>query len=166
VTKAEEELLHALKERYDFERGVFVNKRTLNSRAIEGHRAGTLEKPRRDGAQLAMRIRINRKQYLESHLVWLWHRHRLPKADLEHIDGDPLNSAIDNLREYDHRQRVSARITNKSGHPGVSWDKKTGKWRATIWVNRKAIQPGRYAEYEDAVAARKAAEKEHHRDGN
>lgn len=111
-------------------------------------------------------FRINHKQYLESHLVWLWHHHRLPKADLEHLDGDPLNSAIDNLREYDHRQRVPARITNKSGFPGISWDKSRQRWRAEICVNKRTINLGRFAELEEAVAARKAAEKEHHRDGN
>ena len=126
-------------------------------------RARSKHPPRREGEPPTWRLRIQGKQYSESHLVWLWHHGRLPKADLEHLDGDPLNSAIENLREYDHRQRLSARRTNKSGYPGVSWDKRSERWRAEICVNSRTINLGRFGEMDDAIDARKAAEIKHGR---
>jgi hypothetical protein len=164
VAKVDEgELLALIKDRYDYIDGNFYNQRTLNSRALNGQMAGTENPARRPGDSATWRLRIQGKQYLESHLVWLWHHGRLPKADLEHLDGDQLNSAIENLREYDHRQRLSARRTNKSTYPGVSWDRQTEKWRATIWVDKKAIQLGRFANLGEAIEARKAAEIKHGR---
>lgn len=53
------------------------------------------------------------------------------------------------------------RKTNKSGVSGVYFDKSKGRWRAHITVNRKRIDLGTYLEKEDAVKARKCAEKEY-----
>jgi hypothetical protein len=45
----------------------------------------------------------------------------------------------------------------------VSWDRQTEKWRARIWVDKKAIQLGRFANLGEAIEARKAAEIKHGR---
>jgi hypothetical protein len=50
---------------------------------------------------------------------------------------------------------------NKSGVTGVSKCSTTGKWRATITVDRKSISLGRFDILDDAIAARKAAEKKY-----
>lgn len=49
---------------------------------------------------------------------------------------------------------------NTSGHRGVC-PTKTGKWRATIGYKGKQIYLGEYADIQDAIAARKAGEKEY-----
>ena len=52
-----------------------------------------------------------------------------------------------------------------SGYPGVSLYKPTGKWQARIGVNRTnsdgRISLGHFATFEEAVAARQAAETEY-----
>lgn len=55
------------------------------------------------------------------------------------------------------------RAVNKNsstGHTGVSYHKQTGKYRAYIFFKRRQYSLGLYDKIEDAVAARKAAEKE------
>jgi hypothetical protein len=166
VTVPKDQKLKALiKERYEYRCGCLWNRVTLNSRAVKGDMAGHLDQDkRRPSAKAKWVVRIEKRNYLESHLVWLWHHGRLPKADLEHLDGDPLNSAIENLREYDHRQRPTRpNRLNKSGYPGVNWDKRNNRWRAEICVNKRTINLGRFDEWDDAVDARKAADIEHGR---
>ena len=50
---------------------------------------------------------------------------------------------------------------NTSGCRGVYLEKKTGKWRARLKFKGKIMNFGSYTNFEDAVAARKAAEEEY-----
>lgn len=50
-------------------------------------------------------------------------------------------------------------VNNKSGVRGVYVHKKSNKWIANIYVNNKRIYLGVFSEKEDAVKARKEAEK-------
>ena len=51
---------------------------------------------------------------------------------------------------------------NTSGCRGVYLEKKTGKWRARLKFKGKIMNFGSYTKFEDAVAARKAAEEEYY----
>lgn len=51
---------------------------------------------------------------------------------------------------------------NTSGVRGVFWDKRRGRWVAHIGFKRKQYKLGAYSRFEDAVKARKCAEKEMH----
>ena len=46
----------------------------------------------------------------------------------------------------------------KSGVKGVGWDKKRGKWRAYIMLQKKYYHLGYFADIEKAIEARKEAE--------
>ena len=48
--------------------------------------------------------------------------------------------------------------TNKSGVTGVCWDKSHNRWKAQITLRKQTINLGRFDKFDDAVAARKAAE--------
>ena len=91
-----------------------------------------------------------------------------PNKDIDHIDGNGLNNQRSNLRivnKTQNMQNARRRLTNKSGCRGVSYDRTTSnknkKWRAWIQVNGRFIGLGRYAEIEDAIKARKQAEKKY-----
>lgn len=84
-------------------------------------------------------------------------------TDIDHIDTE---------RKYDNRKsnlRVAKRIencrnrrlnrNNTSGVTGVYWASREQKWRATIKVNYKYIELGDFDDFNDAVRARKDAEK-------
>lgn len=50
--------------------------------------------------------------------------------------------------------------SNKSGVVGVNWDKSRGKWQASLRFKGHKYNLGRFDSFDDAVDARKAAEKE------
>lgn len=106
-----------------------------------------------------------------------WYVHRLmfsifvgPLADslvLDHIDC--VSRACCNpahLRQVsqtgNQQNRQKLQVNNTSGHPGVSWDKKNGKWLAKITVGGTTTNLGRFTNLDDAIAARKAAEQKYH----
>ncbi|MEV9640420.1 AP2 domain-containing protein [Mammaliicoccus sciuri] len=53
------------------------------------------------------------------------------------------------------------RIDNTSGYKGVNYDKRKNLWAVRISVNGKRLYVGRFKKLEDAIEARKWAEKEY-----
>jgi len=86
--------------------------------------------------------------------------------DVDHIDGNPLNNQRENIRIVTHAQNTQQRVhlnkNNSSGVTGICWWKRDGKWRARIYVNGKEIHLGLFAKKEDAITARKDAEKKYY----
>jgi len=67
----------------------------------------------------------------------------------------------DNLREATqqcNQRNVGTRSDNTSGVKGVTWHKRDKQWVAQICVNKKNKSIGYYADFDDAVCARLAAE--------
>ena len=97
-------------------------------------------------------MRINGKAYLAHRLVFLMHHGHLPK-EIDHIDGNKSNNAIENLRPATHSQNMhnaGKPKNNTSGFKGVSWHKKTGKWQARIRINDKQKYLGLFDTAEEA----------------
>lgn len=109
---------------------------------------------------------INSQGYLHSRIEGKLKRMHLyildfPNKTVDHINRNKLDNRKSNLRECnqsDNTKNVSVKKNNTSGVPGVSLNKKTGKWRARIMVNRKEISLGHYELFEDAAKARKEGE--------
>lgn len=87
---------------------------------------------------------------------------------IDHINGNRVDNRFLNLRSCDHETNMRNAPKRKdcaSGYPGVSLYKPTGKWQARIGVNRTnsdgRISLGHFATFEEAVAARQAAETEY-----
>lgn len=83
----------------------------------------------------------------------------------DHINRDTLDNRRVNLRIATPAQNAwNTRLysTNTSGHKGVYWEEQTGKWRASIGVNRKEIKLGRFSSLDAAVAAYAEASKQYH----
>lgn len=86
-------------------------------------------------------------------IAWAIHHGEWPKGSIDHINGDPADNRIANLRDVSHSMNMrntAARSDNKSGYSGVRWCRRAQKWIV-------AIQIGRFSKIEDAVAARDAA---------
>lgn len=117
------------------------------------------------GARGYMRITASGHVEIMVHrLIFYMHHGYLPTI-LDHKDGNRTNNRIENLREATSQQNCSnTKLSNRntSGYKGVSWDKKTNKWRASIKVRRKQMSLGHYDEIQDAVAARKQGEEKYH----
>lgn len=76
---------------------------------------------------------------------------------IDHMDGNPLNNRIENLRPATNQQNIAnakMRCDNTSGVKGVSWHKQKQKWRASVRFNGKSIHIGLFDNLQDAKRAR------------
>lgn len=96
-------------------------------------------------------------------IVWAFHRGDIA-GEIDHIDGNPSNGRIENLRDVSRATNMRNKRTynrNSSGFRGVYWSKAMQKWRVAISLNGKERHQGYFGSFDDAVAARKAAEQKH-----
>lgn len=86
------------------------------------------------------------------------------KLYVDHINHDPSDNRKCNLRvvtHLDNMHNLKRSEKNTSGVTGVYLNKRTERWYAQIVVDRKTFNLGTYADFSDAVAARKAAEEKY-----
>ncbi|WP_022684534.1 HNH endonuclease signature motif containing protein [Sphingobium bisphenolivorans] len=100
--------------------------------------------------------------------VWFAHRiawkhfYGFDPEFIDHIDGNPRNNRIANLRSVDvatNNRNMSLPRRNKSGFIGVRKIGKSGRWLAFITFEGQRINLGTFTEKADAIAARVEAEK-------
>ena len=81
----------------------------------------------------------------------------LNKKCVDHQDNNRLNNNVENLRFASHSENsMNAKISmkNTSGFKGISFNKKTNKWKAHITINGKKQHLGFFEKIEDAVNVR------------
>lgn len=107
------------------------------------------------------KIKVLGFTFCQSHLIYLWINGRLPVKgeEIDHLDGNPSNDCLTNLRIVSHlingrNKKMNCR--NSSGYNGVSWDSKANKYRARTIVNKKFIHHGFFVTAEKAYAAKQA----------
>ena len=86
-----------------------------------------------------------------------------PKLVIDHINGDPFDNRRKNLRicrNGENARNCKLSKNNTSGYVGVRQEK-SSRWCASIMVNRKDINLGRYDTKEEAIRARQEAEKKY-----
>ena len=93
-------------------------------------------------------------------VAWAIHYGEWPSHQIDHDDGNRSNYRILNLKAATNRENhlnEGLSSNNTSGFTGVCWCKQTGRWRAMIRVDGKTRHLGRFVSFDDAVAARRAA---------
>jgi hypothetical protein len=108
-------------------------------------------------------LTVRGARILAHHVAWII-THGVDCDFIDHIDGNPSNNRIRNLRDatMSMNARNAAKPThNTSGYIGVSWYKRRQKWLAHITISNRQIYLGLHNCIEDAIAARKAAEREY-----
>ena len=143
-----------LKEIFDYRDGSLIRKIKTCRNVIVGDAVGTVHN---NGY---LRVQISRKLYYVHRLIFMMHHGYFPK-EIDHIDGNPQNNKIENLREATHLQNgknLAIKKTNKSGVSGVGFCKTKKKWYAIIRVDGRQKNLGRFKNFEDAVEIRKNAE--------
>ena len=108
-------------------------------------------------------IRIYKKLYKASRLAWLLYHKTPPVYFIDHIDGNPLNNKIENLRDVPQSKNAQNRhrFVGKC-LPGTCYDASRHKYVAQITVNYKNIHLGRFEKETEAhLAYLKAKEKYH-----
>lgn len=83
---------------------------------------------------------------------------------VDHINHDGLDNRRSNIRAVTSSQNLSNRVrgaNNTSGITGLHWSKKRTKWETYITVRGTRIRLGHFADKEEAIRVRKAAEQAH-----
>lgn len=112
------------------------------------------------------RIMIKRKAYKAHRLAWLYVYGEMPKGFLDHIDRNPANNRISNLRETTHAHNLQNQDRcykgNKLGILGVSYVKADRVYVAHIKLDGLQRQLGRFQTAELAKEAYLKAKMELH----
>lgn len=126
---------------------IYAGKRALDSQTKSGHKRGTLLK----------------KNQLAHQIIWFM-VHGFWADNIDHIDGNPANNSIDNLRAVCHKENLrnmKRRKNNSSGHNGVHFNREKQKWMAYIHIDGKFKHLGYYDTIELAKEARSIADLEY-----
>jgi len=143
------ELLH-----YDASTGCFTWRVSRGTR-----RAGTVAGWRHSTGYWY--IRIDGADYKLHRIAWVYVYGEAPAGFLDHIDRNPSNNRINNLREATHgenQQNKKAYANSLTGVKGVGWNKRMKKWRARIQHEGRIVLLGCFSSMQEAIDARKAAE--------
>lgn len=94
---------------------------------LAGYSCKRQSKPTINYIYTSHRTQILGFKYVTSNLVWLYHKGKLPKGYIDHIDGNTLNNKIDNLRDVSHTincRNAKLNTRNKTGIAGIRWIKR------------------------------------------
>ena len=126
--------------RYETASGIFYWKETRGT-MIKGSIAGSIENTG------YISIRIGGTAYLAHRLVWFYTYKSWPENNIDHIDRDPTNNRIENLRDVTQLVNGKNRLKNKnntSGYKGVYFDKNKSIWIAETIINRIKYRLGNF----------------------
>ena len=91
------------------------------------------------------RIAVNQVTLYTHRFIYIMFLGDIPDGQIiDHIDENPFNNKIENLRSLTRVQNIM-RVSK-----GYSWYKRYGKWRASIGYMRKCIFLGYYETKEEA----------------
>lgn len=102
-------------------------------------------------------IKIDQGRYSAHRLAWLYMTGRWPAECVDHINRQRDDNRFSNLREAswsENRMNTNA--------AGVKFYARSGKWKAYIGSRGQQVYLGVFNTRDAALAARRAAELEHH----
>lgn len=99
------------------------------------------------------RVMLDKVSYKNHILIWFYVHKQWPENLIDHIDGNPTNDGIANLRPAtaSQNQQNNHRRKGVSGIKGVS--PRHGKWVARITIDGKTEHLGIFPSKEEAGAA-------------
>lgn len=109
-------------------------------------------------------IAIDGHLYQAANLAWLYIHGERPNGVIDHIDRNPKNNSIVNLRDVSNTENMknkSKAKNNKSGFTGVYWSSGAKKWAACVGSNGEKMHLGYFDKKTEAMKARKQANRKH-----
>lgn len=101
--------------------------------------------------------------FLAHRVAWAYHYGEWPLGEIDHINGDRTDNRLQNLRvvtKLENARNQKRASNNSTGVTGVQWRRDSNKWRAVITVAGRHKNLGSFNKKSDAIAARRAAERE------
>lgn len=123
-------------------------------------RAGVVAgSPQQDGR---LRVTVDRQAYYAHRLAWLLHFGVEPDGIIDHLNGNPADNRIENLRiatyaENSRNKRVAVRAS--TGHRGIYL--RRGRFRVITRVRGKTITIGTFDTMAEAIMARQHFDANH-----
>lgn len=112
---------------------------------------------------IRIQLYVNKKPYhLLAHQFAFYFIYGKIVDYIDHIDNNPLNNQIKNLRPVNHQQNM----WNQKKSKGYSWNRDNNKWMARISINGKIKYLGYFDTEEDARAAYLQAKEKYHKINN
>ena len=110
--------------------------------------------------RIVCHLYVDKKQYkVKSHrLAWYLHYGHLPINFIDHIDGNPSNNKIENLRDVTAQQNQ----WNHTKAKGYCWNKSANKFCAYIKINGKMKHLGLFHTEQQARNAYLKAKETYH----
>ncbi len=140
-----------LKEIFNYDQdGHLLWRKQLGSRTPINGRAGCFN------AYGYVVIRVDKRLYQASRLIYLWHFGSLNGMEIDHQDGNPANNKIENLRLCTRSQNNSNKglpAASTTGFKGVSYEKNRKMYEASITCHNKKKHLGYFCEPQDAALA-------------
>lgn len=128
-----------------------------------GSRAGSVT---REGYVV---VRLGRQTLRAHRLAWFLSYGCWPVGEIDHINGNPSDNRLANLRVVDRagnaQNRRKAHRDSSHGFLGAAWNSQHKRWQAKIVANGKRYHLGYFDSAEAAHAAHMNAKQRLHIDG-
>jgi hypothetical protein len=100
-----------------------------------------------------------RLKVFKLHRILFLHYHGYLPKEIDHIDGNPTNNRIGNLRAVTHAQNTRNAKIRKNSTTGVKNVRRRdgGRWEVRLRVGGRCVSFGCFASLEDAAAAAEQA---------
>lgn len=152
-----------IRELFDYvpETGHLFWRRRASQAIAAGAIAGTV---RPDGRR---QVAIKGRCYLAHRLVWAFVHGQWPSAQIDHINGDPADNRIENLRDVCQSTNMENQRRAPSGKSsdaplGAYWDECQQRWRASIVIAGKRKHIGSFLSAQEAHEAYVAEKRRSH----
>ena len=119
--------------------------------------------PDKDGY---LKTQINRVDLRNHRIIFMMFHGYLPKQ-IDHIDGNPKNNRIENLRACDNTTNAynaKKPKNNTSGVKNVHWHKERKQWQVMFAINGKRKSFGMFEDLELAELVAMEAREKHHKE--
>jgi len=110
-----------------------------------------------------LRGKLAGRNHKAHRVAWAMHYGEWPDGEIDHINHDKTDNRIANLRVVSRQENAKNKprqSNNTSGAVGVSFVAQSGKWQALVKIGSRNKYLGLFATFEEALAARKSAERE------
>ena len=132
---------------YNPETGIFIRKIKTSNSVKVGDIVGS------DNGLGYIKFCVNSKLQFAHRMAWLYVYGSIPNLNIDHINSNPSDNRICNLRlvnQSENMQNTGKWKNNTSGYKGVTWAKDKNKWCSQIWKNNKKHHLGFFDKAETA----------------